>query len=437
MDGRIRILDNGNPGKLNYVTDEAVYTSSMKAKRRGHTSYSYDKPQYLMKMFTEDGLENKTEILGMGEGDSWILNGSMADKSMLRNYLPYRIASEIGGSAMSPDCKYCEVLLETENGLEYQGVYLLMETIARGENRVDIDPHKDGEAYTSYIVRRDRFTNFDVMLDTYGRLNGLSEEWIGVKYPSEMKLTDANKKFIEEDFSKTEQIIYAKEEGVFKAYDHYIDMDSFVDYFLINEFFGNYDAGNHSTYMYKNSGGKLYIGPVWDFDQAMNNYFADEMENDTLAFQTKPFYDRLTLDSRFIDALKARYGELRKGPLSEQHIIDVIDETCEHLTSAREREWYRWAADYMDGSFTNRHNYYLQNYIVDNVVISRFNDDYNQEIYNIKNYLHKHGNCIQTELTKLYALAEYNTGMKNENELFLLIIMSLFLIPSVLINRKG
>ena len=76
----------------------------------------------------------------------------------------------------------------------------------------------------------------------------------------------------------------------------------------------------------------------------MNNYFADEMENDTLAFQTKPFYDRLTLDSRFIDALKARYGELRKGPLSEQHIIDVIDETCEHLTSAREREWYRWAA---------------------------------------------------------------------------------------------
>ena len=281
------------------------------------------------------------------------------------------------------------------------------------------------------------FTNFDVMLDTYGRLNGLSEEWIGVKYPSEMKLTDANKKFIEEDFSKTEQIIYAKEEGVFKAYDRYIDMDSFVDYFLINEFFGNYDAGNHSTYMYKNSGGKLYIGPVWDFDQAMNNYFADEMENDTLAFQTKPFYDRLTLDSRFIDALKARYGELRKGPLSEQHIIDVIDETCEHLTSAREREWYRWAADYMDGSFTNRHNYYLQNYIVDNVVISRFNDDYNQEIYNIKNYLHKHGNCIQTELTKLYALAEYNTGMKNENELFLLIIMSLFLIPSVLINRKG
>ena len=133
----------------------------------------------------------------------------------------------------------------------------------------------------------------------------------------------------------------------------------------------------------------MYIGPVWDFDQAMNNYFADEMENDTLAFQTKPFFEQLTNDARFIDLLKERYGELREGPLSEEHILAVMDETDEYLTSAREREWYRWAEDYLDGSFGNRHNYYLQPYVVDGVVISRFNDDYEQELYNIKNYLHK------------------------------------------------
>lgn len=437
VNGSIRILDNGDNEQLNYITDEAVYTSHMLAKGRGHTSYSYDKPQYLMKMITEDGSENTSEILGMGEGDSWILNGSMADKSMLRNYLPYRIASEASGSRMAPDCKFCEVLLETEQGLEYRGVYLLMETVARGENRVDIDKYKNGEVYTGYIVRRDRFTHFDVMLDTYGRLNGFSEEWIGVKYPSRAKLTEATKRYIEEDFSKLEQIIYAEDEASFKAYDRYIDMDSFVDYFLLNEFFGNYDAGNHSTYMYKSSGGKLHIGPVWDFDQAMNNYYLEEMENDTLAFQTKPFYDRLTKDTRFIDELKERYMELRKGVLSEEHITAVIDEACAYLTSAREREWYRWAANYLDDSFSNEGSYYLQDYVVDDMVISRFNDDYWQEIYNIKNYLHKHGNCIQTELTKLYDLAEYNTGIKNENELFLLIIMSLFLLPSILINRKG
>lgn len=433
-DGSIRILDSG--AEQNYLTDEPVYTSQMKIKKRGHTSFSYDKPQYLMKMIDSDGEENNTEILGMGEGHSWILNGSMADKSMLRNYLPYRIASEIGGSASAPDSRYCEVLLEKDGTYEYQGLYLLMETVSRGKNRVNIDQFKQKNSYTSYIVRRDRFTHFDVMLDTYGRLNGLSQEWIGVKYPSEAKLTEEAKLFIERDFSKIEQVIYSQDEAFFKTYDKYIDIDSFVDYFLINEFFGNYDAGEHSTYMYKNSGGLLHIGPVWDFDQAMNNYFQEEMDPYTLAFQTKPFFEQLSKDKRFIDCLKERYSALRKGALSEEHIFAVMDETVAHLKSAREREWYRWAADYEDGSFTNPHNYYLQDYVKDDVVISRFNDEYEQELYNIRTYLHKHGNAIQTELTKLYDLAEFNTSIKNENELLLLIMVALFLVPSILINRR-
>ena len=435
-DGSISIIDNGN--NRNYLTDAPSVTSDINIKKRGHTSFTFDKPQYLVKTVVGDAKEeNPVDVLGMGEGDSWILNGSLADKSMMRNYLSYRIASEIGGGAMAPDSRYCEVLLATENGYEYQGVYLLQETVSRGKDRVDIDQFKKKNTYTSYIVRRDRYTNFDVMLETYGRLSGQSEQWIGVKYPSEARLTESARQFIEQDFSKIEQVIYSEDEDTFKVYDKYIDIDSYVDYFLINEFFGNYDAGEHSTYMYKNSGGKLYIGPVWDFDQAMNNYFQDEMDPETLAFQTKPFFEQLCKDERFIDCLKDRYAELRKGALSEEHVFAVMDEVNAYLESARVREWYRWAEDYEDGSFSNVHNYYLLDYERDGVVVSRFNDDYEQELYNIRTYLHKHGNAIQTELTKLYDLAECNTSMKNENELFLLIIMVLFLVPSLLINRRG
>ena len=275
------------------------------------------------------------------------------------------------------------------------------------------------------------------MLDTYGRLSGISQEWIGVKYPSERRLTDEAKKFIEEDFSHIERVIYSDNADLFKVYDKYIDIDSFVDYYLINEFFGNYDAGEHSTYMYKNSGGKLYIGPVWDFDHGMNNYFQDEMEVETMAFQTKPFFEQLCKDERFITCLKERYAVLRDGILSEKHVFGIIDEAKAYLKSAQVREWYRWAQDYEDGSFSRAGNYYLLDYEKDGVIISRFNDKYEQELYNIRTYLHKHGNIIQTELTKLYDLAEYNTSIKNENELFLLIIMTLFLVPSFLINRKG
>lgn len=433
--GKITVIDGGE--YQNKVTDEPSVISDIKIKKRGHTSLNFDKPQYLVKTVEKDtDISVDVNMLGMGKESDWILNGSMADKSMLRNYLSYRIASEIGEGTIAPDSRYCEVLFKSEKGYEYRGVYLLQETVSRAPYRVDIDEFKAKNDYTSYIVRRDRFTNYDVMLDTYGRISGMSEQWIGVKYPSAAKLTDKAKEYIEKDFSKIEQIIYSEDENDFKTYDKYIDIDSFVNYFIINEFFGNYDAGEHSTYMYKNSGGRLYIGPVWDFDQAMNNYFMDEMDAHSMAFQEKPFFERLCLDRRFIDLLKKRYGELRKDTLSETHIFSVIDETVAYLKSARQREWYRWSADYEDDTFSNVHNYYLQDIVKEDVVISRFNDSYEQEIYNIKTYLHKHGNSIQVELSKLYDLAEYNSSIKNENELLLVVIMILFVVPSILIVRK-
>lgn len=432
VSGHISIIDNG--GSDNCISDMPILESDLKLKKRGHTSYYFDKEQYLLKLLNEDGTDNDVDMLGMGAHHTWILNGSMADKSMIRNYLAYRIASEV--SEVTPDSQYCEVLLEQDGKLYYQGLYLMMESIARDVNRINIDKYSQKNTYTSYIIRRDRFTHFDPMLDTWGRLSGLSEEWIGVKYPTAAQLDDRAKQYIEQDFSKIEQVIYSEDERVFMTYDKYIDVDSFADYFLFNEFFGNYDAGEHSTYMYKNSGEVLKIGPVWDFDQAMNNYYDDEMKPETLAFQEKPFFDRLVLDQRFLEVLEARYAELRKGTLSEEHVDAVIDEVVDYITSAREREWFRWAADYEDSSGENWHNYYLLDYQEGDMVISRFNDNYDQEIYNIKTYLHKHGNSLATELVKLEKSSVYNTSLGNRRELFLMLIMILFFVPAIMLIRR-
>lgn len=431
--GHISVIDGGTFD--NCITDTPVSQSDLFIKKRGHTSYSFDKAQYLLKLKTPDGLENNVDILGMGAHDSWILNGSMADKSMIRNYLAYRISSEI--SDVTPDSQFCEVVIQEGDSYVYQGLYLMMETVARDVNRIPIDSFNEKNLYTSYIVRRDRFTHFDRMLDTGRRLSGLSEEWIGLKYPSQERITDSALHYIEKDFSEIEQIIYSDREDVFGLYDKYIDVDSFVDYFLLNEFFGNYDAGMHSTYMYKNSGEPLKIGPVWDFDQAMNNYAMEEMKTESMAFQERPFFDRFTKDIRFVDALQARYAVLQRSTLSHDHICDVIDETTAYIRSAREREWYRWAADYYDDSRQNWHNYYLLDYMdEENMLVSRFNDNYDQEIYNIKTYLYKHGRAMQTELRVLEKSTVYDTSVRGENKLFLLIVMLLFFMPSVLIVRK-
>lgn len=432
--GSMDIIDIQSSDMRSYLSSKPNVSTSIQIKKRGHTSMSFDKAQFYIKAIDENEEQKPVDIFGMGEESEWVLNGSMADKSMIRNYLPYRIAAQI--MEYAPRCKFCEVIYENDGVYTYQGVYLMTESVKVSQNRVKVDESKKKNVYTSYMVRRDRATHFDTILDTYGVNEGLTEEYIGVKYPSINKQTKENLEFITSDFSTIEKVLYSDEPAIFSTYDRYIDVDTFVDYFLINEYFGNYDAGEHSTYMYKNSGDRLKIGPVWDFDQAMNNAAIHEANPLSIAMQDRAFFKQLSSDTVFIDKLKNRYSQLRAAYLNDENIFSIIDETTTYLNEARAREWYRWAADYNDGSGENVGNYYLQDYKKGGIVISRFNDNYNQEIYNIKTYLSIHGGVIQRELSGLKTLCTTTTGYKGQMTLFLIVVMILFLIPSIIINRK-
>lgn len=430
-------------GKRNMVSQDPQMQTEIQIKKKGHTSYNFAKKQFLIKA-VQDGLDeqgeplkNEVDLLGMGASDTWVLNGSLADKSLIRNYLAYRSASEIGGGNFSPDSSFCEVLIKRPEGLEYQGVYLLLESIEKGPSRVDLESYKEKNSYTSYIVRRDRFTNFDMMLDTYGRLSGKSEQWIGLKYPSAARLTGRARSYIEQDFSKVEECLYSEDPDLFSTYDKLIDVDSFVDYFLVNEFFGNYDAGDHSTYMYKNNGGKLYMGPVWDFDQAMNNSYLTETNPLYLAFQTKPLFEQLCHDNAFLEKLKSRYAQLRNHQLSEARINELIDEAASHLGDAQKRDWLRWKDNYSDEERRVKGSYHLNDYETDGMLISRFNDDYDHEIYNLKTYLKLHGDQMQTEITYLKGSAVFDTTKARYQNVLYISIMALLMVPALLIGRKG
>ncbi len=430
--GRIAVIDTGT-GK-NKLTDAPAFRSDMRIKLRGHTSYSYDKKQYLIKLVKEDGLKNELSLLGMGDGADWVLNGSMADKSMLRNYLAYRICAEVMDTA--PDCEFCEVVTREGNSFIYQGVLLLTESVSRGRTRVNIEPYHQADDFSSYLIRRDRYTSFDPMLDTWGRLNGYSPEWIGVKYPGKERFDEKIKKFIEEDYSRVEKVLYSDTFRVYETYDKYIDVQSFADYFLLNEYFGNYDAGNHSTYMYKPERGRLRMGPVWDFDQAMDNYFAEAMHTEDLAFQTKPLFDRLTLDLKFVRQLEKEYNVLRRDTLAEEHVYAVMDEAIEYLKSARVREWYRWESDYLDDSGMNLGNYYLQDDLRDGYALKRMTKHYFDEISVIKNYLHKHGAAMGPDIRELEELTVFDTTGNVANLAVLAMAAVLFFVPLVMVGRK-
>ena len=128
VEGTIYVLEKESG--MNSLADEPVLSSCIRIKRRGNTSMNYEKAQWMVKTITESGQYNEVDMLGMGAEHDWILNGSMYDKSMLRNYLAYSISSEILEN--TPDSRYCEVLLKDGNTYKYQGVYLMMESIEQG-----------------------------------------------------------------------------------------------------------------------------------------------------------------------------------------------------------------------------------------------------------------------------------------------------------------
>lgn len=416
--------------RINSLKNTPMLENDIKIKRRGNSSMLYEKAQYLIKTVTESGQDRDIDILGMGEEHEWVLNGSMADKSMLRNYLAYSLASEI--MPYTPDNTYCEVLIKRGDKLIYEGVYLLGESIKQGEGRVNISDYKESIAFNSYLIRRDRLDEDSVMLETYARQNNMSSEYFGILYPSKKKIKQEMIDYVESDISRIEKILYSDDSKVFETYTNVIDVDSFVDYFLINEFLGSYDSGNYSTYCYKEKGGKLTMGPVWDYDGTMDNYKKEPLDVDSLAFQIKPWFEQLCRDHTFITKLEARYAYLRRSIFSDRNMTRKIDEIIKHLGGAQEREWYRWSHIY-----TQDNKYNLEDYQMDDgSVIIREAKKFDDEIYRIKTALRKHGKEIGGQLELLHKEAQFTTGILHKQSLWLFLAVCIFAVPLYYIARR-
>ncbi|MDC7286340.1 CotH kinase family protein [Blautia schinkii] len=428
VDGEI-LLYNSEEG-INSLADQPVTKSLMRIKRRGNTSMTFEKAQWLVKLVTESGQDREVDILGMGAEHEWILNGSMYDKSMLRNYLAYSVISRI--MKYTPDSRFCEVLIKNGTTYSYQGVYLICENIKQGTNRVDIAEYKESNTFNSYLLRKDRYDVEALTLENYGRIQGFNSEYLALLYPSKYRVTTDMTEYVNRDISYIEKILYSENPKIFGSYKDVLDVDSFVDYFLVNEFLGNYDAGNNSTYFYKDLGGRLSMGPVWDFDGAMDNYIYEPLDTESLAFYTKPWFDCLCKDLNFVKKLEKRYTKLRQGPLSNDYVIGKIDEITAYLGGAIEREWMRWGHWY-----TTDNVYSLEDYTgSDGITLKRNAVTYEDEIYRIKTVLREHADSISTGLKMLEKNAELTTGLSKWMGWLLLLAAVVFLIPAIFVSYK-
>ncbi|WP_104809064.1 CotH kinase family protein [Polaribacter filamentus] len=346
--GTMKIIQRPN-GERNFVSDasnEAFlnYSGTIGIETRGSSSQALPKKPYGIDTLKDDGITDKNvELLGMPKENDWILNSFAFDDSMMRDYISYTMARQMGQYAVN--LKYCEVIL---NG-DYIGLYALSEKIKVDGDRVNIakladDENSYPEVTGGYLMQTDRPSDED------------PEAWYnnGAGYihekPNADDITPTQAAYIETVFRALDQT--AGNADIRKGYPAVIDVPSFVDYMLVAEIASNVDAYALSTYYHKDRGGKLRAGPVWDYNLTFGNdlfdWGYDRSFTDVWQYQYSNvganFWGDLFEDATFKCYASKRFNEVTAtgGPLNYDYIVGLIDTTVAYIAEAVVRENQRW-----------------------------------------------------------------------------------------------
>lgn len=349
---QLKIIYDESGGRNSLDSSHIHFDGKIGIEERGQTSRMFPKKQYGFEFQDETGNDKDVPILQMPKGSDWVLNGPYTDKSLMRNHLAYEFSNRIGRYACRT--RFVEVFLNTNRDREiqakhYVGVYLLIEKIKRGTERVPIQslqtthttPPDISGGYILKIDKIDRRDSGKTLFYTQHRTR------LHHVYPKELEITNGQRLWIQAYMNKFENALAgAQFKDPIEGYAMYIDIDSFIDHFIINELFKNTDGFRNSTYMYKDRGGKLTMGPVWDFNLSIgNSVFHDAWQTYNWLIYTNPvpfWWHRLLSDNNFKQKLVKRWKTLRKNELTNTAILGEIDRTAEFLSEAQKRNYQRW-----------------------------------------------------------------------------------------------
>ena len=328
-------------GVYHHPTDEPTIKGQAMMRIRGNSSRRFDKSSYQLSLI-EDTPENavRRPLLGMARGKEWALYGPFLDKTLIRNYMCMNLSGEIMNCAS--EVRFCEVLLDGE----YRGLYVLMQSISSAvqDKWLPLTEYQDGDPVFSYLVRLNSHGNPVKQLDNFTYYTNRMEmrTRLEIVYPSLSHQTQQVKEYIQTDFSEMEKKLYSLEmySGMATWRDE-IDMESFVNYYILQEFLAVNDTFSASTYFYRDVRGKLHAGPVWDFNNALDNFF-QPMPDDEFILSQRSWFAQLMNDEDFVERVISRYRELRKGLLSDDYLLAYVQATEDWLGSAIDRNFEVW-----------------------------------------------------------------------------------------------
>jgi len=336
----VSVIDNLN--SWNHDTDIPALESLATIRIRGNSSRFFDKPNYLIRLVNEDDSNNPLPLFGINPGHEWALHGPFLDKTLMRNYMWMNMASYVMSDRFVPEVRFFELIL---NG-EFQGLYVLMETLRVEPNRVSLNRYRPGMPETSYFFRKDwRTLNLGRKTDNFGTYTLRLEDLgviVEILYPTYLNQSDRVRNYVTGSINSFERFLYSQEMLINpRRVEYYIDINSFVDFFIINEFMGNADLFAGSTYFHKDVRGRLIAGPVWDLNNVMDNFFLS-MPEDEFLLNGRGWFDRLFMSPYFTDQVIRRWNHLRQGALAEERLVNYMDDVAVWLGSAIDRNFDVW-----------------------------------------------------------------------------------------------
>jgi len=343
-------IDAATRGRIR-ITNPPDFIGRAGLNIRGKSSASFAKKQYHFETLDEFDGDKDVSILGFPAESDWVLQAPYSDKSLMRNVLAYKWSNDIGRYAVHT--RFIELFLNTDGGgvsmSDYVGVYVLMEKIKQGENRVNItklEPSDNAEPQITggYIVKKDKLDPGDL---TFRTSSGQSLIYLE---PDRTEITQPQQNWIKSYLDEFESVLYGPNfTDPVNGYAGYIDVDSFIDHHILVELTKNIDGFRLSTYMFKDRGGKLNMGPVWDYNLSLGNanylegWKPDGWYYSQLSNTEYPWWRRLFEEPHFRLRYADRWYGLRKNLFDTGLLLQNIDNITKLLSEAQVRNFDRWS----------------------------------------------------------------------------------------------
>ncbi len=360
------------------VKDTLALDKTIGIEIRGSSSLYFDQKSFGFEFWdlNNEGVTDTT--MDLPPEEDFILYGPANDKSLLRNVLIYEIANQMGMYASRT--RFVNLYLNNS----YNGLYVLMEKIKRDKNRVNISKlastSNSGSGLTGgYIFKIDKSTgadpnqqayytldnSFRSKYDTGGKLINIPpygpkkniETYFLYEYPDFDEISVQQKQYLQNYLNEFEDsLLSANFTDTNTGYAKYIDVNSFIETMLLNEFSINPDAYRLSTFFFKDKNNKLKAGPIWDYNLAFGNYDRTAIYGGTTwIFNFNNYYPddlwlvpfwwkRFLKDPNFVRLLKQKWTYLRSGVLTNTNVEAIINNKYNLLqkNNAVNKQFNRW-----------------------------------------------------------------------------------------------